>query len=78
MSSENVFSLKMLFYSALKFQVNQDHYENSLMMLHTGISQLWGSISFLVWLKQEKLKQRVLQDLDDYSLVSRLQSACTS
>lgn len=39
MSSANVFSLKMSFYSALKIQVNQDRYESSPMMLHTGISQ---------------------------------------
>lgn len=47
MSSANVFSLKMSFYSALKFQVNQDRYESSLMMLHTDISQRWGTILFL-------------------------------
>lgn len=45
MSSANVFSLRMSLYSALKFQVNQDSTESSLMMLHTGISRRCTTIS---------------------------------
>lgn len=47
MSSANVFSLKMSFYSTLKFEGSQGRYESSLMMLHTAISQCPGTVLLL-------------------------------
>lgn len=47
MSSVSVFSLKMSFYSVLRFEVNQGRYGSSLMMLHTGISQCQGTVLLL-------------------------------
>lgn len=53
MSSANVFSLKMSFYSVLRFEVNQGRFESSLMMLHTGTSQCQGTVLLLAQLKLE-------------------------
>lgn len=36
MSSVNVFSFKMSFYSVLRFEVNQGHYESGLMTQRSG------------------------------------------
>lgn len=54
MSSANVLSLKMSFYSVLRFEVNQGRYESSLVMLHTGMSQCQGAVLLLAQLKLEK------------------------
>lgn len=63
MSSANVLSLKMFFYSVLKFQVNQDSNESSLMMLQVSAS------SALQFHSEVGEAERALQDLDDFSLV---------